>query len=145
MNFNCLLHALVLIQHLVLQQGCYGTQGPLCTVHLLLAAMGFWSGSWMVMECSWTVNSMAILRGEKRSEKTRVEQPYSPWDFNMAIYSGEHNRERGGKDVLETKDASPSSSSSPSHCRKATTVPRQEVKERENVLLRTTMIGWTVS
>lgn len=28
MNFNCLLHALVLIQHLVLQQGCHGTQGP---------------------------------------------------------------------------------------------------------------------
>jgi len=38
-NFNCLLHALVLIQHLLLQQGCYGTQGPLCTVHLLLAAI----------------------------------------------------------------------------------------------------------
>lgn len=28
MNFNCLLHALVLIQHLLLQQGCHGTQGP---------------------------------------------------------------------------------------------------------------------
>lgn len=38
-NFNCLLHALVLIQHLVLQQSCHGTQGPLCTVHLLLAAI----------------------------------------------------------------------------------------------------------
>lgn len=44
----------------------------------------------------------------------------------------------------ETKDAS-SSSSSPSHCQKATTVQGQEVKERENVLLQTTMIGWTVS
>lgn len=57
----------------------------------------------------------------------------------MAINSGEHKRQRGGEDVLETKDAS-SSSSSPSHCKKATTVQGQEVKERENVLLQTPMI-----
>lgn len=51
----------------------------------------------MVMACEWIVSRMAILRGEKRSEKTRVEQPYSALNFDMAIYSGEHNRERGGK------------------------------------------------
>lgn len=50
----------------------------------------------MVMACEWIVNSMAILRGEKKSEKTRVEQPYSPWDFDIAIYSGDHNREGAG-------------------------------------------------
>lgn len=98
----------------------------------------------MVMECEWIVNRMAILRGEKRSEKIRVEQPYSLLDFDMAIYSGDHNRERRGMGEWGTKDASSfSSSSSPSHCQKATTVQGQEVKERENVLLRTTMIGWT--
>lgn len=49
------------------------------------------------MACSWIVSRMAILWGEKRSEKTRVEQLYSPLNFDMAIYSGDHNTERGGK------------------------------------------------
>lgn len=99
----------------------------------------------MVMACEWMVNMRAILWGEKRSEKTRVERPDSLLNFDMAIYSGDHNRERGGEDVLETKDASSSfsSSSSPSHCQKATTVQGQEVKERENVLLQTPMIRLT--
>lgn len=48
------------------------------------------------MECSWIVNRMAILRGGKRSEKTRVERPYLHQNFDMAIYSGEHNREGAG-------------------------------------------------
>lgn len=75
---------------------------------------------------------MAILWGEKRSEKTRVEQPYSPLKFDMAINHGDHNRERRGEGEWETKDASSSSSSSsPSHCQKATTVQGQEVKEQE--------------
>lgn len=51
----------------------------------------------MVIACEWIVDSIAILRGEKRSEKTRVEQPDSPWDFDIAINNGEHNRERGGE------------------------------------------------
>lgn len=51
----------------------------------------------MVMECSGTVKRMAILRGEKRSEKTRVEQPDSLLNFDMAIYSGDHTRERRGQ------------------------------------------------
>lgn len=50
----------------------------------------------MVMACEWIVNRMAILRGEKRSEKTRVEQLYLDQNFDMAIYSGDHNRERKG-------------------------------------------------
>lgn len=49
----------------------------------------------MVMACEWIVNRTAILRGEKRSEKTRVERPYSPLNFDMAINNGDHNRERG--------------------------------------------------
>lgn len=47
------------------------------------------------MACEWIVNMRAILWGEKRSEKTRVEQPSLHQNFDMAIYSGEHNRERG--------------------------------------------------
>lgn len=39
----------------------------------------------MVMECEWIVDMMAILRGEKRSEKTRVKHPYSALNFDMAI------------------------------------------------------------
>lgn len=50
----------------------------------------------MVMVCEWIVNMRAILRGEKRSEKTRVERPDSPLNFDMAIYSGDHNREGAG-------------------------------------------------
>lgn len=50
----------------------------------------------MVMECSWMVNMRAILWGEKRSEKTRVERPDSLLNFDMAIYSGDHNTERRG-------------------------------------------------
>lgn len=57
--------------------------------------MGFWSGRWIVMACEWMVNMRAILRGKKRSEKTRVKQLYSPLNFDMAIYSGDHNREGG--------------------------------------------------
>lgn len=84
------------------------------------------------MACEWIVNSMAILRGEKRSEKTRVEQPDSLLNFDMAINHGDYNRERRGEGEWETKDASPSSSSSsPSHYQKATTVQGQEVKEQE--------------
>lgn len=49
----------------------------------------------MVVACEWIVKRMAILRGEKRSEKTRVKEPYPPWNFDMAIYSGDHNREGG--------------------------------------------------
>lgn len=76
---------------------------------------------------------MAILRGEKRSEQTRVKQPDSLLNFDMVIYSGDHKRQgergRGGEDVRETKDASSSfSSSSPSHCQKATTVQGQDAK-----------------
>lgn len=59
--------------------------------------MGFWSGRWMVMACEWIVNMMAILWGEKRSEQTRVKQPDSLLNFDMVIYSGDHNTERGGK------------------------------------------------
>lgn len=51
----------------------------------------------MVMACEWMVKRRAILRGEKRSEQTRVKQPDSLLNFDMAIYSGEHNRERGEK------------------------------------------------
>lgn len=50
----------------------------------------------MVMECEWAVNSMAILRGEKRSEQTRVEQLYPPLNFDMVINHGDYNREREG-------------------------------------------------
>lgn len=84
----------------------------------------------MVMGCSWMVKRMAILRDEKRSEKTRVEQPYSLLNFDMAINHGDYTRERGGEDVRETKDASSSSSSSssPSHCQKATTIQGQDGK-----------------
>lgn len=90
----------------------------------------------MVMACEWIVSRMAILRGDKRSEKTRVKQPYLHQSFDMAIYSGDHKRQRergrGGEDVRETKDVPPSSSSpSPSHCQKATTVQGQETKEQE--------------
>lgn len=50
--------------------------------------MGFWSGSWMVTVCLWIVNSMAILWGEKRSEKTRVKSQIRPgtsmWRFTAA-------------------------------------------------------------
>lgn len=49
----------------------------------------------MVMACEWIVNRMASLRGEKRSEKIRVERPDSLLNFDMAIYSGDHNREGG--------------------------------------------------
>lgn len=49
---------------------------------------------------------MAILWGEKRSEKTRVERPDSLLNFDMAIYSGDHTRERRGMGEWETKDAS---------------------------------------
>lgn len=59
--------------------------------------MGFWSGRWIVIAGSWMVNMRAILRGEKRSEKIRVERPDSLLNFDMAIYSGDHNRERRGK------------------------------------------------
>lgn len=98
----------------------------------------------MVIACEWIVNRMAILRGEKRSEKTRVEQLYLHQNFDMAIYSGDHNRGRRGMGEWETKDASSSfSSSSPSHCQKATTVQGQEGKERENVLLQTPIIRLT--
>lgn len=48
------------------------------------------------MVCEWMVNRRAILRDEKRSEQTRVEQPDSLLNFDMAIYSGEHNREGAG-------------------------------------------------
>lgn len=66
----------------------------------------------MVMACEWIVNMMAILRGEKRSEKTRVERPYLHQNFDMAINNGDHNRERRGEGEWETKDASSSFSSS---------------------------------
>lgn len=46
------------------------------------------------MGCLWIVNMRAILRGEKRSEQTRVERPDSLLNFDMAIYSGDHNTER---------------------------------------------------
>lgn len=71
------------------------------------------------------MSRMAILRGEKRSEKTRVKQPDSLLNFDMAIYSGDHNRGRRGMGGWETKDASPSSSpsSSPSHCKKSNISP----------------------
>lgn len=51
----------------------------------------------MVMACEWILNGMAILWGEKRSEKIRVERPDSLLNFDMAIYSGDHNREGGGR------------------------------------------------
>lgn len=51
----------------------------------------------MVMACEWILNGMAILWGEKRSEKIRVEQLYPPLNFDMAIYSGDHNREGGDR------------------------------------------------
>lgn len=50
----------------------------------------------MVMACEWIVNRMAILRVEKRSEKTRVKQPDSLLNFDMAINHGDHNTEREG-------------------------------------------------
>lgn len=98
----------------------------------------------MVMACEWIVSRMAILRGDKRSEKTRVKQPYLHQNFDMAIYSGDHTRERRGKMYGRQK--------TPllhhllllqAIAKKATTVQRQEVKERENVLLRPTIIRWT--
>lgn len=48
------------------------------------------------MACEWIVNRMAILWGEKRSEKIRVEQPDSLLNFDMAINHGDYNREREG-------------------------------------------------
>lgn len=74
----------------------------------------------MVMAYEWIVNMRAILWSEKRSEQTRVERPYLHQNFDMAIYIGDHNRERGGRGMgeWETKDASSSfSSSSPSRCK----------------------------
>lgn len=50
----------------------------------------------MVMACKWIVKRMAILRGEKRSEKIRVERPDSLLNFDMAINHGDYNREGEG-------------------------------------------------
>lgn len=85
----------------------------------------------MIMACEWTVDMRAILRGEKRSEKTRVERPDSLLNFDMAIYSGDHNREvAGGWDNGRQK--------TPllllplqAIAKKATTVHGQEAKEQE--------------
>lgn len=49
------------------------------------------------MAGEWIVSRMAILRGEKRSEKIRVEQPDSLLNFDMAIDNGDHNREGAGR------------------------------------------------
>lgn len=61
----------------------------------------------MVMECEWAVNSMAILRGEKRNKKIRVEQLYPPLNFDMVINHGDYNREREGGGKMYWRQKTP--------------------------------------